>query len=112
MNIHENNSDDILVIGSGVIGLFCAYTLQKNGFQVTIFDKYEPGLQCSFGNAGAITPDYALPNAAPGAFKNIPKWLFTKTGPLSIDLLYFPKLLPWLFLFLRQCSKKKNIGLI
>ena len=74
MNIHENNTDDILVIGSGVIGLFCAYTLQKNGFQVTIFDKYEPGLQCSFGNAGAITPEYALPNAAPGVFKNIPKF--------------------------------------
>ena len=34
MNIHENNTDDILVIGSGVIGLFCAYTLQKNGFQL------------------------------------------------------------------------------
>ena len=108
MNIHENNTDDILVIGSGVIGLFCAYTLQKNGFQVTIFDKYEPGLQCSFGNAGAITPNYALPNAAPGAFKNIPKWLFTKYGPLSIDPLYFPKLLPWLYLFLKQCSKKNT----
>ena len=40
MNIHENNTDDILVIGSGVIGLFCAYTLQKNGFQVS--DKNVP----------------------------------------------------------------------
>ena len=57
---------------------------QKNGFQVTIFDKYEPGLQCSFGNAGAITPNYALPNATPGAFKNIPKWLFTKYSSILL----------------------------
>ena len=28
MNIHENNTDDILVIGSGVMDFF-AYTFQK-----------------------------------------------------------------------------------
>ena len=41
------------IVGAGIQGVCNALFLQKKGFQVTLFDREEPGSQAaSYGNAG------------------------------------------------------------
>ena len=97
----------IAVIGAGIVGICCAFFLQKSGFKVTIFDKEEPGTTTSFGHACTFA-DYAnVPVNSPSLLKNIPRMLFRSDGSLSIDFIYVLKNLPWVFKFLQNCKKDK-----
>ena len=50
------------VIGAGIQGVCNALFLQKKGYQVTLFDKDEPGnLSASYGNAGHFSPYSSIP---------------------------------------------------
>ena len=44
------------IIGAGIQGVCNALFLQKKGFQVTLFDRDEPGNAASYGNAGHFSP--------------------------------------------------------
>ena len=57
----------IVVIGAGLIGLACAYTLRKAGADVLTLDEGEPCFGSSLGNAGWIVPSLAGPMLAPGS---------------------------------------------
>ena len=49
------------IIGSGIQGVSNALFLQKKGFDVTIFDRDEPGSPAaSYGNAGHFSPYASL----------------------------------------------------
>ena len=47
---------DVLIVGSGVIGLSTAYLLAKRGLRVTVLDRGEPGRESSWAGAGIIPP--------------------------------------------------------
>ena len=55
-----------VVIGAGVIGLACAYALNKRGREVVVLDQGSPANICSLGNAGWIVPSLSAPLPAPG----------------------------------------------
>lgn len=38
----QTHTHDVVIVGGGPAGAFCAYTLAKNGIQVTIFDNSHP----------------------------------------------------------------------
>jgi len=86
----------VVVIGAGIIGTCCALRLQREGHKVILVDREEPGMGCSFGNAGAISPSAVIPMALPGMLPKVPKWLADPEGPLSVRLRYLPKAAPWL----------------
>ena len=45
------------IVGAGIQGVSNALFLQKKGFNVTIFDRDNPGAQAaSYGNAGHFSP--------------------------------------------------------
>jgi glycerol-3-phosphate dehydrogenase len=54
---------DVVVVGSGVVGLLVAYKLSKHGVSVTAVDEnLEPGFGVSKGHAGvthAIQPPFS-----------------------------------------------------
>ena len=56
---------DVLILGAGIIGLSMAVELQKAGRKVLVIDKSEPGLGCSYGNAGWMTPCFSMPLPQP-----------------------------------------------
>jgi glycine/D-amino acid oxidase-like deaminating enzyme len=87
---------EIIVIGAGVAGLCAALYLRRAGRGVAVVDPLPPGSSASFGNAGLISADTAIPIALPGMLRKVPGWLTDRLGPLSVDPLYFPKALPWL----------------
>jgi len=45
----------VTIIGGGVIGLCCAYYLDKDGYNVTVIDRNDITDGCSFGNMGFVT---------------------------------------------------------
>ena len=55
-----------------------------------------PAGGASFGNAGLLSPDTAVPIALPGMLRKVPGWLTDPLGPLSVRPAYFPRALPWL----------------
>lgn len=46
---------DAVVIGGGIVGLSCAYSLHKLGRKVSVIDKGDGNSGTSFGNAGLIS---------------------------------------------------------
>jgi D-amino-acid dehydrogenase len=85
-----------IVIGAGVAGLSTALYLQRAGIAVAVIDPLPPGSGASFGNAGLLSPDTAVPIALPGMLRKVPGWLSDPLGPLSVRPSYFPRALPWL----------------
>lgn len=99
------------VIGAGIIGVCCASYLQREGFAVEIIDPEQPGTQCSYGNAGAISPGSCVPIAMPGMLRKVPHWLADPEGPLYIRLAYLPQAMPWILRFLAAGRKDRVVGI-
>jgi len=95
------------IIGAGIQGVCNALFLQKKGHQVTIFDRVEPGNQAaSYGNAGHFSPYASVPINRPDIITDVPAMLLSSTGPLALKWNYVPKMIPWFFKFLKNCSTK------
>ena len=95
------------IIGSGIQGVCNALFLQKRGYQVTLFDKDEPGnLSASYGNAGHFSPYASIPLNRPDILIDIPAMLLSSSGPLALKWNYVPKMIPWFLKFLKNCSTK------
>ena len=69
----------VVIVGGGIIGLFTAYYLSEEGFEVTILDKGDLSNSCSIGNAGMIVPSHIVPLASPGIITKGLKWMFSST---------------------------------
>jgi len=97
------NSDQkhSVVVGAGAIGINCALSLLNEGHKVTLVDRDPPGEGCSFGNAGLIARSAFVPLASPGLMYDVPGWLIDPEGPLSIRWSYLPKILPWLWKYIK-----------
>lgn len=98
----------ITVLGAGIVGTCCAFALQRDGFQVTLVDRDEPGAGTSSGNAGMIQTGTPIPMATPGLMKHVPSMLLDPEGALVIRWRYLPRLLPWLWRFFRQSSARRT----
>ena len=102
-----NKSLKIAIIGAGIQGVCNALFLQKKGFQVTLFDREEPGDQAaSYGNAGHFSPYASVPVNRPDILADVPAMLLSSTGPLALKWNYVPKMIPWFLKFIKNCSKK------
>lgn len=96
----------VCIVGGGVVGLLCAYYLNKKGFEVTVFDKgnFEDG--ASYGNAGMIVPSHFIPLANPGALAKGLQWMFNPESPFYIKLRLDKSLYAWLYHFLKKANNK------
>ena len=93
---------EAIVIGAGVVGLSTALYLRRAGTAVVVIDPLPPAGGASFGNAGLLSPDTAVPIALPGMLRKVPGWLTDPLGPLSVRPSYFPRALPWLLRWIRS----------
>jgi D-amino-acid dehydrogenase len=90
-----------IVIGAGVAGLSTALYLQRGGIATAVIDPLPPAGGASFGNAGLLSPDTAVPIALPGMLQKVPGWLTDPLGPLSVRPAYFPRAMPWLMQWIK-----------
>ena len=95
------------IIGAGIQGVCNALFLQKKGYEVTLFDKDEPGNHsASYGNAGHFSPYASIPLNRPDILTDVPAMLLSSSGPLALKWNYVPKMIPWFLKFLKNCSTK------
>ena len=93
-----------IIIGGGVIGLFTAYFLQKEGIEVQVIDQGDMQVNCSTGNAGMIVPSHIIPLAAPGMISKGISWMFSSKSPFYIHPRLDAKLLKWCYQFYKASS--------
>jgi D-amino-acid dehydrogenase len=98
---------DVLVVGGGVVGLFCAYHLRLRGHQVTVLERSVVGgpASCSSLNTGFVGTHGAAPLAEPGT---LGRWwrLLDPGGPLYIRPRPDGDLLRWLWHFRQACNDR------
>lgn len=95
-----------VVIGGGIIGLSCAYYLQKSGWYVTVVDKSDLSDSCSYGNLGMIVPSHFVPLAAPGMVSQGIRWMFDKKSPFYVKPSLSPDLISWGWKFVKSATPK------
>ena len=96
------------IIGSGIQGISNAIFLQKKGFEVTIFDRENPGSPvASYGNAGHFSPYASLSLNRTDILLDVPAMLMSSSGPLALKWNYVPKMIPWFMKFIFNTSKNK-----
>ena len=95
------------VIGAGIQGVCNALFLQKKGFEVTLFDRDEPGNSATYGNAGHFSPYSSVPLNRPDVITDVPAMLLSSRGPLALKWNYVYKMIPWFLRFLLNCSERK-----
>jgi len=95
-----------IIIGGGVIGLFSAYYLHKAGWEVEVVDQGDLSDNCSYGNAGMITPSHFVPLAAPGMVEQGIRWMFNSKSPFYVRPSLNPELLGWGLKFVKSATKK------
>ena len=101
-------SSKIGIVGAGIQGISNALFLQKKGFDVTIFDREEPGSQVtSYGNAGHFSPYASLSLNRTDVLADVPAMLLSSTGPLALKWNYVPKMIPWFIKFIKNTTKNK-----
>ena len=103
-----NIKSKIGIVGAGIQGVSNALFLQKKGFDVTLFDRDEPGNPvASYGNAGHFSPYACVLMNRPDILSDVPAMLLSSTGPLALKWNYVPKMIPWFIQFIRNCTKKR-----
>ena len=102
------NNLKVGIVGAGIQGISNALFLQKKGFDVTIFDRENPGSPvASYGNAGHFSPYASLSLNRTDILLDVPAMLMSSTGPLALKWNYVPKMIPWFMKFILNTTKNK-----
>ncbi len=96
----------VTIVGGGVIGLCCAYYLQKKGHDVLVIEKGDITHGTSFGNAGYISPSHFIPLASPGIVSKGLRWMLSSTSPFYIKPRLNASLISWGFAFWKNANEK------
>ena len=101
-------TEDVAIIGAGVVGIATALCLQDAGFSVVLIDRDEPGAGCSSGNAGVIANSFVLPLSSFAHILGAPKMLLDRSAPLSLPLRHAFNYAPWLWRFALNAFPKNR----
>lgn len=104
MNATQNRPTrpkSVIVVGGGLIGLFSAYYLQKEGLQVTLVDSGSP-TGSSRGSAGEIVPTLVAPLSTPGILRESVGSVLKPDSALFLHPRISPEMARFLFRFIRN----------
>ncbi len=94
----------VTIIGGGVIGLCCAYYLQKEGVEVTVVERNNLNDGCSFGNMGYVSPSHFIPLATPGIISQGARWIMSASSPFYIKPRFNIDLIKWGMQFWKKAN--------
>ncbi|MDX1808480.1 MAG: FAD-dependent oxidoreductase [Sulfurospirillaceae bacterium] len=98
---------DVIIIGGGVIGLMCAYSLNKSGRKVTVIDKGDITDSTSFGNAGVLSAFDENPLSRPGILVDTIKLMLQGKSPVVIHPTLDIHIHKWLLKFLLNATPER-----
>jgi len=97
----------VVIVGAGIVGLSTAYYLNKAGVDVTVIDSTDGTDNCSYGNAGYVSPSHIIPLASPGIISQGLKWMLNNKSPFYIKPKISRDLLHWGWLFKKASTDKR-----
>ncbi len=103
-------SNEITIIGAGIIGVSIGLELARRGQKVRVLDRKGVAGETSAGNAGAFAFQEVEPLAKPGIMKQAPKWLLDPLGPLSVPPAYAVQIAPWMLRLWRASWRDRYEG--
>ena len=106
----SGQSDRVLIVGAGIIGIGCAHYLSKAGFQVTVIDQGTIAGACSHANCGYVCPSHVLPLTEPGAISVAIKSLIQRNAPFRVKPRFSPALWNWMWQFARRCNHRQMLA--
>jgi D-hydroxyproline dehydrogenase len=104
-----SEQDTIAVIGAGVIGAAAAFALAREGRQIVLLDRAEPGVAgASFGNAGHIASELVQPLPSPGLLFGFYRDLFRFGGTLDLAPRQALRMMPWIRRFAAAAFRRSE----
>jgi len=76
----------VLVVGAGMVGLSCAWSLQQHGIEVEVVDRLHPAAGASWGNAGYVSPSHATPLPEPAILRYGVRAVLDPRSPVSLPV--------------------------
>lgn len=102
----RSNAPRVIVVGGGVIGVSCAYSLAIAGADVTLLERGRVAGEASFGNAGTVSAGHP-PLNKPGRVRQGLARMFDPSSPLHIPPRWDPSLWRWLLDFALACTHEQ-----
>jgi len=112
MRVSVSTSRKIIVIGAGICGLSSAIWLRRAGHEVTLLDRDQPGAGASWGNAGLLAGWGIVPVNTPGLIPTAIRYLRDPNAPLFVQWSYLPRMLPWLWQFMRNANPRDTARMV
>jgi len=97
----------IAIIGGGVVGLACGWSLAQRGVDVVVLEKTVIGEGASKGNTGWVSPTISTPLASPGTLAMGLKSALDPNGALVIRPGLDTRWLKWLWAFRAAASRER-----
>ena len=99
----------IVIIGGGITGVTTAYTLIKQGFEVTLIEKNRyPGMETSYANGGQLSASNAEVWTHPSTLIKGLKWMFKHDAPLLMNPTPSWHKLSWMAEFIAAIPRYKE----
>jgi len=99
----------IVIIGGGITGVTTAYTLIKQGFEVTLIEKNRyPGMETSYANGGQLSASNAEVWTHPSTLIKGLKWMFKRDAPLLMNPTPSWHKLSWMAEFIAAIPRYKE----
>ncbi|MEG9861714.1 MAG: D-amino acid dehydrogenase [Parvularculales bacterium] len=97
----------ILILGAGLMGVTSAFTLAREGHEVTVLERCEGvGLETSFANGGQLCPSETMPWLGPHTPGLIMGWVGRKDAPFRLRLSADVNQWRWLAASALNCTYK------
>jgi D-amino-acid dehydrogenase len=94
----------VLVVGAGIVGLSCAWSLQDHGTEVYVADKASPGAGSSWANAGYVSPSLCVPLPEPSILRYGLRAVLSPRSPVRLAPAADPELARFMLGLVRHCT--------
>jgi D-amino-acid dehydrogenase len=94
----------VVVVGAGIVGLSCAWSLQDYGVEVEVLDRHRVGSGSSWGNAGILSPALTVPLPEPSILRYGLRAVFDPSSPVALPVPPSPRTLVFLARMVRYCT--------
>ena len=94
-------SNDVIVLGAGMVGVSTALHLQQRGRSVALVDRRGVAEETSYGNAGIIQREGIVPYLFPREWATIVRYAKNQSTDASFHWSALPSIAPWLIRYWR-----------
>ncbi len=94
----------VLVVGAGMVGLSCAWSLLDYGIEVQVADRGRPGSGSSWGNAGYVAPALCVPLPEPSILRYGVRAVLSPRSPVRLAVQRDPQLYRFMAGLARHCT--------